>query len=127
MRVYYEDTDFSGFVYHANYLRFLERGRTELLRDLAGEVLADEDDPVAIDDDLAVIDETVPARVMADHPAGGEQAPRHHAIPVLATPFSATTRPALIVVRAPGCWATASATVSASTRTKSAASPGAMP
>ena len=35
VRVYYEDTDFSGFVYHANYLRFLERGRTELLRTLA--------------------------------------------------------------------------------------------
>jgi acyl-CoA thioester hydrolase len=34
VRVYYEDTDFSGVVYHANYLRFLERGRTELLRDL---------------------------------------------------------------------------------------------
>ncbi|MFN3891603.1 MAG: tol-pal system-associated acyl-CoA thioesterase [Beijerinckiaceae bacterium] len=33
IRVYYEDTDFSGVVYHASYLRFLERGRTELLRD----------------------------------------------------------------------------------------------
>jgi acyl-CoA thioester hydrolase len=32
IRVYYEDTDFSGVVYHASYLRFLERGRTELLR-----------------------------------------------------------------------------------------------
>ena len=32
MRVYYEDTDFSGRVYHASYLRFLERGRTEWLR-----------------------------------------------------------------------------------------------
>jgi acyl-CoA thioester hydrolase len=32
VRVYYEDTDFSGIVYHANYLRFLERGRTEFLR-----------------------------------------------------------------------------------------------
>ncbi|MDB5511628.1 MAG: acyl-CoA thioesterase [Enterovirga sp.] len=32
VRVYYEDTDFSGVVYHASYLRFLERGRTELLR-----------------------------------------------------------------------------------------------
>ncbi|MFD2676103.1 tol-pal system-associated acyl-CoA thioesterase [Camelimonas lactis] len=32
VRVYYEDTDFSGIVYHANYLRFLERGRTESLR-----------------------------------------------------------------------------------------------
>ncbi|RZK96063.1 MAG: tol-pal system-associated acyl-CoA thioesterase [Methylobacterium sp.] len=37
VRVYYEDTDFSGFVYHASYLRFLERGRTELLRNLAGD------------------------------------------------------------------------------------------
>jgi acyl-CoA thioester hydrolase len=32
VRVYYEDTDFSGSVYHASYLRFLERGRTEWLR-----------------------------------------------------------------------------------------------
>ena len=31
-RVYYEDTDFSGIVYHANYLRFMERGRTNFLR-----------------------------------------------------------------------------------------------
>ena len=37
VRVYYEDTDFSGFVYHASYLRFMERGRTELLRILAGD------------------------------------------------------------------------------------------
>lgn len=37
VRVYYEDTDFSGFVYHASYLRFMERGRTELLRGLAGD------------------------------------------------------------------------------------------
>jgi acyl-CoA thioester hydrolase len=35
VRVYYEDTDFSGLVYHASYLRFLERGRTDSLR-LAG-------------------------------------------------------------------------------------------
>jgi acyl-CoA thioester hydrolase len=34
IRVYYEDTDFSGVVYHASYLRFLERGRTEFLRTL---------------------------------------------------------------------------------------------
>jgi acyl-CoA thioester hydrolase len=34
VRVYYEDTDFSGFVYHAAYLRFMERGRTEMLREL---------------------------------------------------------------------------------------------
>jgi acyl-CoA thioester hydrolase len=34
IRVYYEDTDFSGLVYHASHLRFMERGRTELLRGL---------------------------------------------------------------------------------------------
>jgi acyl-CoA thioester hydrolase len=34
VRVYYEDTDFAGVVYHASYLRFLERGRTEFLRAL---------------------------------------------------------------------------------------------
>ncbi len=32
VRVYYEDTDFSGVVYHANYLRFFERGRSDFLR-----------------------------------------------------------------------------------------------
>ena len=32
MRVSYEDTDFSGVVYHANYLRFMERGRSNYLR-----------------------------------------------------------------------------------------------
>ncbi len=35
IRVYYEDTDLSGVVYHANYLRFMERARTEFFR-LAG-------------------------------------------------------------------------------------------
>ncbi|CAH9019773.1 tol-pal system-associated acyl-CoA thioesterase [Candidatus Nitrosacidococcus sp. I8] len=33
IRVYYEDTDSGGVVYHANYLKFMERGRTEWLRD----------------------------------------------------------------------------------------------
>ncbi len=32
VRVYYEDTDFSGVVYHARHLQFFERGRTEALR-----------------------------------------------------------------------------------------------
>jgi acyl-CoA thioester hydrolase len=32
VRIYYEDTDFSGNVYHAAYLKFFERGRTEFLR-----------------------------------------------------------------------------------------------
>ena len=34
VRVYYEDTDAGGVVYHANYLRFMERARTEWLRSL---------------------------------------------------------------------------------------------
>jgi len=48
LRVYYEDTDLSGVVYHANYLRFMERGRTEFFR-CAGIWLArlDHDEPVA--------------------------------------------------------------------------------
>ncbi len=32
VRIYFEDTDLSGVVYHANYLRFMERGRSDLLR-----------------------------------------------------------------------------------------------
>src|SRR5947208_8802498 len=37
VRVYYEDTDFSGIVYHANYLRFMERGRSNYLRALGSD------------------------------------------------------------------------------------------
>src|SRR5512140_1384763 len=33
IRIYYEDTDAGGVVYHANYLRYFERGRTEYLRE----------------------------------------------------------------------------------------------
>jgi acyl-CoA thioester hydrolase len=47
--VYYEDTDLSGVVYHANYLRYMERGRTEFFR-LAGiSKMAglDDDEPTA--------------------------------------------------------------------------------
>lgn len=36
VRVYYEDTDASGVVYHANYLRWFERARSEWLRALGG-------------------------------------------------------------------------------------------
>ena len=34
LRVYYEDTDAGGIVYHANYLKFFERARTEWLREI---------------------------------------------------------------------------------------------
>jgi acyl-CoA thioester hydrolase len=40
IRVYYEDTDAGGLVYHANYLRFMERGRTEMLRGLGHDLAA---------------------------------------------------------------------------------------
>ena len=38
VRVYYEDTDAAGIVYHANYLRYAERGRTEMLRTMGVEL-----------------------------------------------------------------------------------------
>ncbi len=37
VRVYYEDTDFTGLVYHANYVRYFERGRSDFLRLVAGD------------------------------------------------------------------------------------------
>ena len=49
VRVYYEDTDFTGLVYHANYVRYFERGRSDFLR-LAGighAELLDGDRPLA--------------------------------------------------------------------------------
>lgn len=49
LRVYYEDTDFTGMVYHANYLRFFERGRSDFLRDagISHQDLLDRPDPAA--------------------------------------------------------------------------------
>lgn len=40
VRVYYEDTDLAGVVYYANYLRFIERGRSEALRDIGVDQVA---------------------------------------------------------------------------------------
>lgn len=40
IRIYYEDTDLSGVVYHANYLRYMERGRSEFFRSAGIEKLA---------------------------------------------------------------------------------------
>ena len=44
IRVYYEDTDFGGVVYYAIYLKFIERGRTEALRDLGVDQVALKDE-----------------------------------------------------------------------------------
>ena len=49
VRIYYEDTDFTGVVYHANYLRYFERGRSDFFR-LAGvghKLLLERPDPSA--------------------------------------------------------------------------------
>ena len=40
VRVYYEDTDLAGIVYYANYLKFIERGRSEWVRELGVDQLA---------------------------------------------------------------------------------------
>ena len=40
LRVYYEDTDLAGIVYYANYLKFIERGRTELIREIGIDQIA---------------------------------------------------------------------------------------
>ncbi|MBI1234144.1 MAG: tol-pal system-associated acyl-CoA thioesterase [Alphaproteobacteria bacterium] len=65
VRVYYEDTDFSGIVYHARYLHFFERGRTESLRALGihhSELIAS-DDPIAFAVRSMQIDWIAPAKV----------------------------------------------------------------
>lgn len=49
VRVYYEDTDFTGLVYHANWLRWFERGRSDFLRaaGIGHAELLDQEDPIA--------------------------------------------------------------------------------
>lgn len=49
VRVYYEDTDFTGLVYHANYLKYFERGRSDHLRDagVSHQSLLNREDPAA--------------------------------------------------------------------------------
>jgi acyl-CoA thioester hydrolase len=65
VRVYYEDTDFSGVVYHANYLRFFERGRSDFLRlaSTGHAELLDRDDPLAFVATRVEIDFLKPARI----------------------------------------------------------------
>src|SRR3546814_15977935 len=56
LRVYFEDTDLSGIVYHANYLRFMERARSDMLR-AAGidqRAAAEHQDGVYAIDDLQI-------------------------------------------------------------------------
>ncbi|AUH32531.1 tol-pal system-associated acyl-CoA thioesterase [Paracoccus tegillarcae] len=85
IRVYYEDTDLAGIVYYANYLKFIERGRTDWLRDLGVDqgalkdregvvfavrrVEADYLSPARFDDLLTVetaLHQMTPARIVMD-------------------------------------------------------------
>lgn len=85
VRVYYEDTDLAGIVYYANYLKFIERGRSEWVRDLGVDqvalkaeegvvfavrrVVADYLSPARYDDKLIVetdLKASTPARVVLD-------------------------------------------------------------
>ncbi len=65
VRVYYEDTDFTGVVYHANYSRFFERGRSDFLRaaGVSHTDLLERDDPAAFVVTRMEIDFRRPARV----------------------------------------------------------------
>lgn len=65
IRVYYEDTDFTGMVYHANYLRFFERGRSSHLRDagISHQSLLNRPDPAAFTLTRVEVDFRKPARV----------------------------------------------------------------
>lgn len=65
VRIYYEDTDFSGLVYHANYLRFFERGRSDFLR-LAGvhhNELLEGAEPLAFAVNKIIVEFLKPARI----------------------------------------------------------------
>tara|TARA_Y100001970_G_scaffold19801_2_gene22390 strand:+ start:30555 stop:30986 length:432 start_codon:yes stop_codon:yes gene_type:complete len=78
VRVFYEDTDSGGIVYYANYLKFMERARTELLRQLGlthGELMRKYGlrfavkeckinyiKPAVLDDELSIISEIVRLR-----------------------------------------------------------------
>lgn len=65
-RVYYEDTDFSGFVYHARYLHFMERARTDYLRLLGveqGNLAASDDEGLLFVVHRMEIDFKSPARM----------------------------------------------------------------
>lgn len=65
VRIYYEDTDLSGVVYHANYLRYMERGRSEYFRSAGITRLAmlDAEEPTAWTLRKATLEYFRPARV----------------------------------------------------------------
>ena len=85
VRVYFEDTDISGIVYHANYLRYFERARSDLLRvlDIDHRSAMEEDDgafavaemnikyvrPAKLNDNLLVVTQVTSVRAAGSHMA----------------------------------------------------------
>ena len=65
VRVYYEDTDFTSVVYYANYLKFLERGRTDALRSagIAHSDLLDAETPLGFAVRKIAAEYLMPARI----------------------------------------------------------------
>ena len=65
VRVYYEDTDFTGLVYHGNYVRYLERGRSDCLRlmGIGHAELLDGDQPMAFVVSTLALTFLKPARI----------------------------------------------------------------
>ncbi len=118
VRVYFEDTDFSGVVYHANYLRYMERARSDLLRvlgieqraafeagqgvyvvaDLAIRYVA----PARLDDDLLV--ETICRAVGGATVAMGQRILRGHDLLTDATVRAAFLAPSGRPRRQPRDW-----------------------
>ena len=65
VRVYYEDTDFTGLVYHANYVRYFERGRSDCLRamGIGHAELLEADEPLAFVVSQMALNFLKPARI----------------------------------------------------------------
>lgn len=65
VRIYYEDTDFTGVVYHGNYLRYFERGRSDCLRliGISHARLLERPDPAAFTVVRMTLDFRRPARI----------------------------------------------------------------
>jgi acyl-CoA thioester hydrolase len=65
VRIYYEDTDFTGVVYHANYARYFERGRSDFLRltGVSHAALLAHEEPAAFVVTRLIIDFLSPARI----------------------------------------------------------------
>ena len=111
IRVYYEDTDLAGIVYYANYLKFIERARSEMVREAGIDQLAmkseglvfavtrveaDYIQPAKFDDELTVetvVEKVTPARFVLGQVIKRDGAPIFKAVVTVAC-LDANGRPA---------------------------------